>query len=398
MEEEIQPNSASSVASTLGYRSRTKPRKQGTDYYEYKGLIQPYETYSKQITQRIEDFDKLKENDDYKKYSALAKENRNKVLQQSRQQAYAPLMDLIGKNKDIQFKKVWSNPLSFQEWRKHKKDTDKIKYTEWKGLEEDINGDNYPEFVIRDHRGFIQSADGLRVTAPIKRQRVTKYFTENPTKADREAKHYKAWKQEDNPATGYRHFIKNYLSPFLKERGYTIAQVYSVIGGRIWKGVIAPWLLQYYDKSYQAQSFVDGNATSLAIYKKLSKAIKQAYDQYFINGHTEQRDNQMEKLIQVGYAAFWNVQLGDIPTTVDDNGDKIFVVPSAATIRAVRDKRDAKRNEELERYNKAMLKIRARRAPTFAEGKTLKNARLLPYTFNNDLNDYVIEDEDAEVE
>ncbi|KAA6394727.1 MAG: hypothetical protein EZS28_009746, partial [Streblomastix strix] len=65
-------------------------------------------------------------------------------------------------------------------------------------------------------RVFIQSADGLRITVTIKRQRVTKYFTENITKAQRQERHYKAWKEEDKPADGYRHFIKNYLSPFLK--------------------------------------------------------------------------------------------------------------------------------------------------------------------------------------
>ncbi|KAA6364908.1 MAG: hypothetical protein EZS28_039564, partial [Streblomastix strix] len=133
-------------------------------------------------------------------------------------------------------------------------------------------------------------------------------------------KHYKQWKEEDKPADGYRHFIKFYLSPLLKERGYTVAQVYSVIGGRIWKGVIAPWILQYYDKSYQAQSFIGGDATSLAIYKKLSKAIKQAYNQYFITGRTQQRDNQTMLLIQISYAAFWNSQLGEIPDDTNNDG------------------------------------------------------------------------------
>ncbi|KAA6357408.1 MAG: hypothetical protein EZS28_047065, partial [Streblomastix strix] len=122
-----------------------------------------------------------------------------------------------------------------------KEEQNKSQIKKWVGTVEDINGDQLPEFVVRDDRGFIQSADGLRITVPIKRQRVTKYFAQNPTKEARQEKHYKQWKEEDKPADGYRHFIKYYLSPFLKERCYTVAQVYSVIGGRIWKGVIAPW-------------------------------------------------------------------------------------------------------------------------------------------------------------
>ncbi|KAA6323240.1 MAG: hypothetical protein EZS28_054336, partial [Streblomastix strix] len=102
-----------------------------------------------------------------------------------------------------------------------------------------INGDKFPEFVVRDDRGNIQSADGLRITVPIMRKRVTKYLSENPNKEERATTLYKAWKEEDKPADDYRHFIKHYLSPFLKEYGYTAAQVYSVIGGRKWKGVIA---------------------------------------------------------------------------------------------------------------------------------------------------------------
>ncbi|KAA6386152.1 MAG: hypothetical protein EZS28_018324 [Streblomastix strix] len=125
---------------------------------------------------------------------------------------------------------MWSNQPSFEEWKKNRKNTRQQK---WVGTKEDINGDKFPEFVVRDDRGFIQSADGLRITVPIKRQRVTKYFSENPTKQQRQEKHYKQWKEEDKAADGYRHFIKHYLSPFLKERGYTIAQVYSVIGGII---------------------------------------------------------------------------------------------------------------------------------------------------------------------
>ncbi|KAA6353348.1 MAG: hypothetical protein EZS28_051125, partial [Streblomastix strix] len=205
-------------------------------------------------------------------------------------------------------------------------------------------------------------------------------------------KHYKAWKEEDKPADGYRHFIKYYLSLFLKERGYIVAQVYSVIGGRIWKGVIAPWVLQYYDQSYQAQSFIGGDATSLAIYKKLSKAIKQAHNQYFIDGNNQQRDNQMMRLIQIGYAAFWNSQLGEILDDVNDDGDEIFTIPTEQAIKQAKQKRDEKREREQEQYNNAMAKIKARKKPTFNEGKTFESARLLPYDFKNELDDYVIEE------
>ncbi|KAA6370212.1 MAG: hypothetical protein EZS28_034260 [Streblomastix strix] len=259
-------SSQSTIADKLGYRSRTKPRNSDTDYYGNKGLVLPYEKYQTSLVSQIKDKQELINNNDYQRGKEQASKKRNELLAQSRQQSYAPLMDLIDKNKDIQFKIVWSNPLSFEEWRKHRKDIDKIKYTECKGVEEDINGINFPEFVVRDHNGFIRSTDGLRITVPIMRQRITKYFTENPSREDRDNTHYKVWKQEDKPADGYRHLIKKYLSPFLKKRGYTVAQVYSVIGRRIWKGVIAPWLLQYQDKSYYAQSFIEGDPTSLAIY------------------------------------------------------------------------------------------------------------------------------------
>ncbi|KAA6379475.1 MAG: hypothetical protein EZS28_024999 [Streblomastix strix] len=285
---------------------------------------------------------------------------------------------------------MWSNQPSFGEWKKSRKNARQQK---WVGSEEDINGDKFPQFVVRDDRGFIQSADGLRITVPIKRQRVTKYFIQNPTKPSRQEKHYKAWKEEDTPADGYRHFIKYYLSPFLKERGYTVAQVYSVIGGRIWKGVIAPWVLQYYDKSYQAQSFIGGDNTSLAIYKKLSKAIKQAYNQYFITGKTQQRDNQMMRLIDIGYAAFWNNQLGEIPDDTNDNGDDIFTIPTEQAIKEAQQKRDEKRGREQRQYETDMAKLKARKKPTFNEGKTLESARLVPNDFQGDLDDYLIEDE-----
>ncbi|KAA6334973.1 MAG: hypothetical protein EZS28_053012, partial [Streblomastix strix] len=233
-----QSGSSSNVATQLGYTARTKPRVQETDYYGNKGIVLPYETYQKTIGPQLTLAQELRDNKDYKRVREQSLAKRNELLANSRQQSYAPLMDLIGRNKDIQFKKMWSNKPSFEESKKSRKNPRQQK---WVGVEEDINGDKFPEFVVRDERGFIQSADGLRITVPIKRQRVTKYFTQNPTKLSRQEKHYKAWKEEDQPADGYRHFIKHYLSPFLKERGYTVAQVYSVIGGRIWKGVIAPW-------------------------------------------------------------------------------------------------------------------------------------------------------------
>ncbi|KAA6392484.1 MAG: hypothetical protein EZS28_011991 [Streblomastix strix] len=222
---------------------------------------------------------------------------------------------------------MWSNQPSFEEWKKHKKDTQDKIYSKWQGIQEDINGDNFPEFVVRDDKGFIQSADGLRITIPIKRQRVTKYFSQNPTKQQRQEKNYKQWKDEDKPADGYRHFIKFYLSPLLKERGYTVAQVYSVIGGRIWKGVIAP------------------------------------------------------------------CQLGEIPNDTNDDGSDIFTIPTEKDIQEARLKRDEKRANEQKQYETAMAKIKARKKPIFSEGKTVESARQVPYDFQNDLDDYVIEDE-----
>ncbi|KAA6401705.1 MAG: hypothetical protein EZS28_002762 [Streblomastix strix] len=228
---------------------------------------------------------------------------------------------------------------SFEEWKKSRKNPRQQKQV---GVEEDINGDKFPEFVVRDDRGFIQSADRLRITVPIKRQRVTKYFTENPTKQDRATTYYKAWKEEDKPADGYRHFIKKYLSPFLKERGYTVALVYSVIGGRIWK---------------------------------------------------EQRDNQMMRLIQIGYAAFWDNQLGDILDDTNDDGNEIFTIPTEQAIKEAKLRRDEKRAREQRSYESDMAKIKARKKPTFIEEKTVESARLVPHDFQNDLDDYVIVDQ-----
>ncbi|KAA6393816.1 MAG: hypothetical protein EZS28_010660 [Streblomastix strix] len=392
MQEETQQSGSSQqiVAQKLGFPSRTKPRAQETDYYGNKGIVLPYETYQKTIGPQLTFNQELKDNKDYQKIREQSLAKRNELLANSRQQSYAPLMNLIGRNKDIQFKKIWSNQPSFDEWKKSRTNA---RQKQWVGTEEDINGDKFQEFVVRDDRRFIQSADGLRITVPIKRQRVTKYFSQNPTKEACQEKHYKAWKEEDKPADGYRHFIKHYLSPFLKEGDYTVAQVYSVIGGRIWKGVIDPWALQYYDQSYQTQSFIGGDATSLAIYKKLSKAIKQANNQYFIDGNTQQRDNQMMRLIQIGYVAFWNSQLGEIPDDTNDDGDKIFTITTEQAIKVAKQKRDEKREREQRQYETDMAKIKAGKKPIFSDGKTLESARPLPYDFKNELDDYVIEEQ-----
>ncbi|KAA6391097.1 MAG: hypothetical protein EZS28_013377 [Streblomastix strix] len=294
------------VADKLGYRSRIKPKNTDTVFYGNKGLILSYEKYQKTLLSYIIDKYELIDNKDYQRVKKQASRKRNELLAHSRQQPYAPQMDLIGKNKDIQFKK---------------------------GVEADINGDNFPEFDVRNHNGFIRSADGLRITVPFKRQRIIKYFTENSSREDRAVTHYKSWKDEDKPAGGYRDFIKLYLSPFLKERGYTVAQVYSVIGGRIWKGVIAPC-----------------------------------------------------------YAAFWNNQLGDIPDGANNDGEEIFTIPTEQAVNEAKQKRDEKRGIEQQKYENSMAKIKTRKKPTFNEGKTLENARLQPYEFQNDLDDYVIED------
>ncbi|KAA6380334.1 MAG: hypothetical protein EZS28_024141 [Streblomastix strix] len=101
----------------------------------------------------------------------------------------------------------------------------------------------------------------------------------------------------------------------------------------------------------------------------------------------------MMKLIEIGYAAFWNNQLGEIPDDTNDNGDEIFIIPTEQAIKQAKQKRYEKREREREQYNNAMAKIKARKKPTFSEGKTLENARLVPYDFNNDLDDCVIEEQ-----
>ncbi|KAA6378395.1 MAG: hypothetical protein EZS28_026078 [Streblomastix strix] len=101
----------------------------------------------------------------------------------------------------------------------------------------------------------------------------------------------------------------------------------------------------------------------------------------------------MMGLIQIGYAAFWNTQLGDIPDDVNDDGDEIFTIPTEQAIKVAKQKRDKKREREQRSYELDMAKIKARKKPTFSEGKTLENARLLPYDFKNELDDYVIEEQ-----
>ncbi|KAA6398694.1 MAG: hypothetical protein EZS28_005774 [Streblomastix strix] len=305
MSEQTQQSGSSQliVADKLGYRSRTKPRNPDIDYNGNKGLVLSYEKYQTSLASQIKDKQDLIDNNDYQRVKEQASKKRNELLVQSKQQSYAPPMDLIV---------------------------------------EDINGDKFAEFAVRDNNGFIRSADRLRITVPFKRQKITKYFTENPSRKDGAATHYKSWKEEDKPADGYRHFIKYYLSPFLKERGYTIAQVYSVIGDRIWKGVIAPWLLQYYDKLYQAQTFIGGD--------------------------------------------------GEIPDSTNADGDDIFTIPTEQAIKESKLRRYQKRLREQRSYEQDMTKKQEKK-PTFNEGKTLENAGLLPYEFQNDLDDYVIEDQ-----
>ncbi|KAA6396951.1 MAG: hypothetical protein EZS28_007527, partial [Streblomastix strix] len=172
MSEQTQQSGSSqqTIADKLGFTSRTRPRVQEIDYYGNKGIVLPYETYQKTIGPQLTLNQDFKDSKNYQKVREQSLTKRNKLLAKSRQQSYAPLMDLIGRNKDIQFKKMWSNQPSFDEWKKSRTNPRQKK---WVGTEEDINGDKFPEFVVRDDRGFIQSADGLRITVPIKRQRVT---------------------------------------------------------------------------------------------------------------------------------------------------------------------------------------------------------------------------------
>ncbi|KAA6382967.1 MAG: hypothetical protein EZS28_021506 [Streblomastix strix] len=99
------------------------------------------------------------------------------------------------------------------------------------------------------------------------------------------------------------------------------------------------------------------------------------------------------KLIQVGYAAFQNNQLSEIPNDTNDDGDDIFTIPTEQAIKEAKQRRDEKRAREQRSYEQDMAKIVAKKKPTVNEGKTLSNARLLPYEFQNDLDDYIIEDQ-----
>ncbi|KAA6397975.1 MAG: hypothetical protein EZS28_006501 [Streblomastix strix] len=364
-------SSQQTVANQLGYTSRTKSRVQEPDNYGNKRIVLPYETYQKPTVPQLALNFELRNNKDYYKVREQQLAKRNELQSQSRQQSYAPLTDLI-------------------EWKKSRKNPRQQKRY---GSEEDINGDKFPEFVVRDDRGFIQSVEELRITVPIKYQRVTKYFIRNPSKQDRATKHYKAQKEEDKPADGYRHYIKKYLYPFLKERGYNVAQVYPVIGGRIWKEVIAPWFLQYYDKSYQAQSFIGRDATSLAIYKKLNKAVKQEYNLYFITDNSKQIGNQKMQLIQVSYVAFWNNKLGEILGDKNDDGEEIFIILTDKAIKEAKLRKDEKKMREQRSYESDMVKIKARKKPTFSDEKTLENDKQSLYDFDNVLDDYVVEEQ-----
>ncbi|KAA6370213.1 MAG: hypothetical protein EZS28_034261 [Streblomastix strix] len=101
----------------------------------------------------------------------------------------------------------------------------------------------------------------------------------------------------------------------------------------------------------------------------------------------------MMRLIQVGYTAFWNNQLGYIPDVTNDDGDDIFIIPTEKAIKEAKLRRDEKRAREQRSYEQDMAKIKARKKPTFNEGKTLESAILVSYDFQNDLDDYVIEEQ-----
>ncbi|KAA6377281.1 MAG: hypothetical protein EZS28_027193 [Streblomastix strix] len=101
----------------------------------------------------------------------------------------------------------------------------------------------------------------------------------------------------------------------------------------------------------------------------------------------------MMRQIQIGYAAFWNSQLGEIPDDTNDEGNEIFTIPTEQAIKKAKQKRDEKREREQRQYETDMAKIKARKRPTFNEGKTLESARLAPYDFKDDMDDYIIENE-----
>ncbi|KAA6377361.1 MAG: hypothetical protein EZS28_027111, partial [Streblomastix strix] len=89
----------------------------------------------------------------------------------------------------------------------------------------------------------------------------------------------------------------------------------------------------------------------------------------------------MMRLIQIGYAAFWNSQLGEIPDDTNDDGAEIFIIPTEQDIKEAKQRRDEKRAKEQRQYETDMTKIKASKRPTFNEGKTVESARLLPYDF-----------------
>ncbi|KAA6403095.1 MAG: hypothetical protein EZS28_001373 [Streblomastix strix] len=101
----------------------------------------------------------------------------------------------------------------------------------------------------------------------------------------------------------------------------------------------------------------------------------------------------MEKLIQIGYAAFQNGNLGEISDTTDDQRIPIFSIRSELDIKTAKDKRDAKRRQEQQQYDDAMGKIRTMKESTFNEGITLENARELLRDFKYQLDDWIIENE-----
>ncbi|KAA6388569.1 MAG: hypothetical protein EZS28_015903 [Streblomastix strix] len=98
------------------------------------------------------------------------------------------------------------------------------------------------------------------------------------------------------------------------------------------------------------------------------------------------------RIIQVCYTGFWNSQLGEIPDNSNDDGSEIFTIPTEKDIQEAKQRRDQKRANEQRQYETAMAKIKARIKPIFSEGKTVQSARLAPYDFQGDLDDYDIED------
>ncbi|KAA6385607.1 MAG: hypothetical protein EZS28_018866 [Streblomastix strix] len=86
----------------------------------------------------------------------------------------------------------------------------------------------------------------------------------------------------------------------------------------------------------------------------------------------------MIRLIQIGYAAFWNNQLGEISDDTNYDGNEIFTIPTEKAINEAKLRRDEKRAREQRQYESDMAKIKARKKPIFSEGKTVESARLVP--------------------